>query len=227
VDFPASTDADVGVIRTEATGAFMTVAVTVVVNTPLVALIVTEPVVIPWRTPLAEIVAIAGFEVVQATAWPSITLPVWSSTCATSCDCWPMLTLGALGDTVSEVAFAPFTAILELATTPSTMALSFTVPSAIPFTTPVLVTVAIEGFARSDQGAAKAVEPPAPAAKPAAKGPTKAQRERIVAGSVALYEVDVQAPAKTAADQMIVNHDLVQRQAGGLRRRGLGSRDGL
>jgi photosystem II stability/assembly factor-like uncharacterized protein len=41
--------------------------------------------------------------------------------------------------------------------------------------------------------AAKAVEPPP--AKPAAKGPSKAQRERFRSGSVSLYEVDVQAPA--------------------------------
>ena len=39
--------------------------------------------------------------------------------------------------------------------------------------------------------------------------------------------VDLQPPAKAAADQMIVDHDLVQRQAGGLRRRRLGARDDL
>ena len=39
--------------------------------------------------------------------------------------------------------------------------------------------------------------------------------------------IDLQPPAKAAADQMIVDHDLVQRQAGGLRRRRLGARDGL
>ena len=39
--------------------------------------------------------------------------------------------------------------------------------------------------------------------------------------------IDLQPPAEAAADQMIVDHDLVQRQAGGLRRRRLGARDGL
>ncbi len=39
--------------------------------------------------------------------------------------------------------------------------------------------------------------------------------------------IDLQPPAKAAADQMIVDHDLVQRQAGDLRRRRLGSRDDL
>ena len=39
--------------------------------------------------------------------------------------------------------------------------------------------------------------------------------------------VDLQPPAKAAADQMIVDHDLVQRQACGLRRRRLGARDDL
>src|ERR1700719_2015548 len=39
--------------------------------------------------------------------------------------------------------------------------------------------------------------------------------------------VDLEPPAKAAADQMIVDHDLVQRQAGGLRCRGLGSRGDL
>ena len=39
--------------------------------------------------------------------------------------------------------------------------------------------------------------------------------------------VGLQPPAEAAADQMIVDHDLVQRQAGGLRRRRLGARDGL
>ena len=39
--------------------------------------------------------------------------------------------------------------------------------------------------------------------------------------------IDLQPPAKTAADQMIVDHDLIQRQAGGLCRCRLGSRDGL
>ena len=42
--------------------------------------------------------------------------------------------------------------------------------------------------------AAKAVEPPSPAAT-TAKGPTKDQRERIRAGSVSVYEIDVDAPA--------------------------------
>ena len=37
----------------------------------------------------------------------------------------------------------------------------------------------------------------------------------------------LQPPAKAAADQMIVDHDLVQRQTCGLRRRRLGARDGL
>ena len=37
----------------------------------------------------------------------------------------------------------------------------------------------------------------------------------------------LQPPAEAAADQMIVDDDLVQRQAGGLRRRRLGARDGL
>ena len=39
--------------------------------------------------------------------------------------------------------------------------------------------------------------------------------------------VDLQPPAKAAADQMIVDHDLVRRQAGGLRCRGPGSRGDL
>jgi hypothetical protein len=39
--------------------------------------------------------------------------------------------------------------------------------------------------------------------------------------------IDLEPPAKPAADQMIVDHDLVQRQAGGLGSRRLGSRDGL
>ena len=39
--------------------------------------------------------------------------------------------------------------------------------------------------------------------------------------------IDLQPPAKAAADQMIVDHDLVQWQAGGLRRCGLGARDDL
>ena len=39
--------------------------------------------------------------------------------------------------------------------------------------------------------------------------------------------VGLQPPAEAAADQMIVDHDLVQRQAGGLRRRRLDARDGL
>lgn len=43
--------------------------------------------------------------------------------------------------------------------------------------------------------AAKAVEPPAPAARAPAKGPTKEQLERAQAGSVSLYEVDLDIPA--------------------------------
>ena len=39
--------------------------------------------------------------------------------------------------------------------------------------------------------------------------------------------VGLEPPAEPAADQMVVDHDLVQRQAGGLRRRRLGARDGL
>ncbi len=39
--------------------------------------------------------------------------------------------------------------------------------------------------------------------------------------------IGLQSPAEAAADQMIVEHDLVQRQAGGLRCRYLGTRDGL
>ena len=39
--------------------------------------------------------------------------------------------------------------------------------------------------------------------------------------------IGFEPPAKPAADQMIVDHDLVQRQAGGLGSRRLGSRDGL
>ena len=39
--------------------------------------------------------------------------------------------------------------------------------------------------------------------------------------------IDLQPPAKAAADQMIVDHDLVQREASGLRRRRLGARDNL
>ena len=39
--------------------------------------------------------------------------------------------------------------------------------------------------------------------------------------------VDLEPPAEAAADQMIVDDDLVQRQAGGLRRRRLGAREGL
>jgi len=39
--------------------------------------------------------------------------------------------------------------------------------------------------------------------------------------------VDLEPPPKAAADQMVVDHDLVQRQASGLRRCGLGSRDDL
>jgi photosystem II stability/assembly factor-like uncharacterized protein len=42
---------------------------------------------------------------------------------------------------------------------------------------------------------AKAVEPPAAPAKPAAKGPTKAQQERARVGAVSLYEVSLDAPA--------------------------------
>ena len=39
--------------------------------------------------------------------------------------------------------------------------------------------------------------------------------------------VDLEPPAEAAADQMVVDDDLVQRQAGGLRRRRLGARDDL
>ena len=39
--------------------------------------------------------------------------------------------------------------------------------------------------------------------------------------------IGLQPPAEPAADQMVVDHDLVQRQARGLRRRRLGARDGL
>ena len=39
--------------------------------------------------------------------------------------------------------------------------------------------------------------------------------------------IDLEPPAKAAADQMIVDHDLVQRQACRLRRRRLGARDDL
>ena len=39
--------------------------------------------------------------------------------------------------------------------------------------------------------------------------------------------IDLEPAAEAAADQMIVDHDLVQRQAGGLRGRRLGARDGL
>ena len=39
--------------------------------------------------------------------------------------------------------------------------------------------------------------------------------------------IDLQPAAKAAADQMIVDHDLVQRQAGGLRRRRLDAREDL
>ena len=39
--------------------------------------------------------------------------------------------------------------------------------------------------------------------------------------------IDFQPPAKAAADQMIMDHDLFQRQSGGLRSRCLGSRDDL
>src|ERR1700730_5324031 len=39
------------------------------------------------------------------------------------------------------------------------------------------------------------------------------------------HTIDFQPPAKPTADQMVVDHDLVQRQPGGLRRRRLGSRD--
>jgi hypothetical protein len=41
------------------------------------------------------------------------------------------------------------------------------------------------------------------------------------------YTIDLESAAKPAADQMIVDHDPVQRQAGGLRCRRPGSRDGL
>lgn len=43
--------------------------------------------------------------------------------------------------------------------------------------------------------AAKAVPAPAPPEKPVPKGPTKAQQERIQAGSSWVYEIDIDAPA--------------------------------
>ena len=39
--------------------------------------------------------------------------------------------------------------------------------------------------------------------------------------------IDLQPPAEATADQMVVDHNLVQRQAGGLRCRRLGSREDL
>jgi hypothetical protein len=42
---------------------------------------------------------------------------------------------------------------------------------------------------------AKASEPPAPSAKPAGKGPTKAQLERAQVGAASLYQIDLDIPA--------------------------------
>ena len=39
--------------------------------------------------------------------------------------------------------------------------------------------------------------------------------------------IDLEPATEATADQVVVDHDLVQRQAGGLCRRGLGARDGL
>lgn len=55
--------------------------------------------------------------------------------------------------------------------------------------------------------AAKAVAAPAPPEKPVAKGPTKAQQERIQAGSSWVYEIDIDAPAM----KMKVNYQQEQK----------------
>src|SRR5262245_40402472 len=110
-------------MRTEAVGTFVTVAVVVPDRLPLLAVIVAEPAAMPFSMPVEETVATAGFDETQLIVALAIGVPLWSSTSASNCDCWPIETLGEVVLILRDAALCAETSIRVLLMMPSTIAL--------------------------------------------------------------------------------------------------------
>src|SRR5207302_1079800 len=99
---PTSMTAVTGLITTDATGTFATLIAAEPLCPSLVAVIVTAPAATPVTSPLADTVAIAGFELVHVSARPVSTFPAASLGVALSCVVPPTKTFAVAGLTVTD-----------------------------------------------------------------------------------------------------------------------------
>jgi hypothetical protein len=124
-----------------------TVTVDVPLADPDVALITAEPDDTAETTPVAETVATAVFALVHITDAPGITFPAALRTVAVSCDVAPILTVTAVGATVTDAAVGALTVTVEVPLADPDVAVMTAEPDDTAETTPVAETVATAVFA--------------------------------------------------------------------------------
>jgi hypothetical protein len=102
----------------------------------------------PVTSPVAETVATAGLTTAQVTGRPVSAFPAESRAVAVSC-CVPPTTIVAAGGVTATLLAVVGTATTTVAVAdrPWLEAVMVVLPMAMPFTTPLLLTVATAGFA--------------------------------------------------------------------------------
>ena len=139
---PIDTLAEAGLTVTDATGTGFTVTAALPLFPSLVAVIVTALAATPVTSPVADTVAIAGFELVHVTTRPVSMLPAASSGVAVSCTVAPTSTTAVTGLTVTEAAGTRVTVTAAPPILPSLVAVIVADPAATPVPRPLAETVA-------------------------------------------------------------------------------------
>ena len=104
------------------------------------------PTLTPVTRPVLSTVATSVFDDDHVTVRPVRGAPAASNVCATRCTVSPILIVGPCGVTVTDATPGGMTVIVENPDKPPELAAMRTVPTAMPTTTPVPETVAMDEF---------------------------------------------------------------------------------
>src|SRR5438046_5966488 len=138
--------AEAGVTATEATGTVVTVIEDVPLCPSLVAVMIADPAAAAVTSPLPLTVATKPFELAQVTVRPDRGLPLPSFGVAVSCTVCPIWIPAEAGVTATEATGIVVTAIAAVPLCPSLVAVMTAEPTAMPVTSPLLLTVATDGL---------------------------------------------------------------------------------
>ena len=117
---------------------------TVPMAAPEFTVMVAEPGAMPVTNPVAETVTADWLELDQMMVRPVSTLPLASLIVATSCRDCPMATVDDCGLTVTDVTVASVTVMMALPVFPSDLVVMVAEPDAMPVTSPVEETAAVD-----------------------------------------------------------------------------------